>query len=610
RWGAPVATAPLAREVWWGLGAVLALLVLALLGAAWLRRQVGVQTRHLQASEARLNTILDSVEAAIFIKDPQLRYQYVNRKVAQLFGQPREAILGKTDAEFFKHESVPVILADDRPVFERGETVSAEEKIQLQGEDKPRTFLTIKLPLREPSGRIYALCGISTDLTEYRHIQAEIHQLAFFDPLTNLPNRRLLLDRLHTALAFYGRNGLDGALLFIDLDNFKTLNDTLGHDMGDLLLQQMAERLQTQVREQDSLARLGGDEFVVMLTELHPDPLEAARRAEHVAHKLLRTLAQPYDLHGRAYECTVSVGVALFSDAGGLVEDILKRADMAMYEAKAQGRNTVRFFNPQMQQHVEARAALETDLREGLAHSQFRLHYQPQVDADGRVLGVEALLRWTHPRRGEVPPAQFIPVAEACGLILPLGQWILREACAQLVRWSDRPETAAWRVAVNVSARQFRHADFVPDVLAALRDSGADPHRLELELTESQLLDDVDSVIAKMSVLRARGVNFSLDDFGTGYSSLSYLKRLPLYKLKIDQSFVRDLLVDANDAAIVRTVVALARSLDLAVIAEGVETDAQRNALLAAGCREYQGYLYARPMPAPALEAWHGAERG
>ncbi len=610
RWGAPVATEPVSREVWWVVGGLLLLLAAALLGLRWLRREVALKTRHLKASEERLNTILDSVEAAIFIKDPQLRYQYVNRKVADLFGQPPEAILGKTDADFFDADSLSVIKADDLPVFQEGRTVSGEERIRVKGSDRTRTFLTVKLPLREPDGRIYALCGISTDLTDYRKIQAEIHQLAFYDPLTNLPNRRLILDRLHQALALFSRNELDGALLFIDLDNFKTLNDTLGHDMGDLLLQQMAQRLTAQVRDQDSLARLGGDEFVVMLTELHPNPLEAARRAEQVAVKLLRTLAQPYDLQGRSYECTVSVGVALFSDAQGLVEDILKRADMAMYEAKAQGRNTVRFFNPQMQDHIEQRAALEADLREALAHKQFELHYQPQLDASGRVQGAEALLRWQHERRGSVPPAQFIGVAESSGLILPMGQWILREACDQLVRWSLDPQRACWRVAVNVSARQFRHPDFVADVQAALRDSGANPHQLELELTESQLLDDVDGVIAKMSVLRAHGVRFSLDDFGTGYSSLSYLKRLPIYKLKIDQSFVRDLLHDHNDAAIVRTIVALARSLDVSVIAEGVETQAQREALAQAGCLEYQGYLFARPMPAAAFEAWADARAG
>lgn len=607
RWAAPVATRPPSRELWWLLVFLLLTLGGALTGMHWLRREVDTKTRHLKASEDRLNTILDSVDAAIFIKDPQRRYQYVNRKVADLFGQPVKDILGKTDEDFFDAPSLALLEKNDRPVIEEGRTVSSEETLRMRGGTESRTFLAVKLPLREPDGRIYALCGIATDLTDYRQIQADIHQLAFYDPLTGLPNRRLILDRLRQVLSAFARNQIDGALLFIDLDNFKTLNDTLGHDMGDLLLQQMAQRLSAQVREQDMLARLGGDEFVVMLTELHQSPQEAARRAEQVATKLLRVLGQAYDLQGRNYGCTVSVGVALFSDASGQVEDILKRADMAMYEAKAQGRNTVRFFNPQMQEHVEHRAALEADLRDALAQGQLQLHYQPQLGARGEVLGGEALLRWQHDRRGWVPPMQFIGVAESSGLILPIGQWVLHEACRQLVRWSQEPERASWRIAVNVSARQFRHADFANDVLNALRDSGADPRLLELELTESQLLDDIDGVIAKMSVLRAHGVRFSLDDFGTGYSSLTYLKRLPIYKLKIDQSFVRDLLHDPNDAAIVRTIVALASSLDVSVIAEGVETEAQREALANAGCREYQGYLFARPMPAPAFEAWAGA---
>ena len=607
RWSAPVATQPAARDVWWLLALLLLTLGGALVGMHWLRREVEHKTRHLRASEARLNTILDSVDAAIFIKDTQSRYQYVNRKVADLFGEPAEKVIGKMDADYFDAPSLATIAEHDRPVIEDGQTVRSEERLCMKGGTEARTFLAVKLPLRDPDGHIYALCGIATDLTDYRQIQAEIHQLAFYDPLTNLPNRRLILDRLRQVLATYTRNQIDGALLFVDLDNFKVLNDTLGHDMGDLLLQQMAQRLTAQVREQDMLARLGGDEFVVMLTDLHTDSQEAARRAEQVASKLLRVLRQPYDLQGRSYECTVSVGVALFSDAGGQVEDILKRADMAMYEAKAQGRNAVRFFNPQMQDHVEHRAALEADLRDALARGQLQLHYQPQLDAQGLVLGCEALLRWQHDTCGWVPPVQFIAVAESSGLILPIGQWVLQEACRQLALWSQDPARASWRIAVNVSARQFRHPDFVSDVQHALRDTGADPCLLELELTESQLLDDVDAVIAKMSVLRAHGVRFSLDDFGTGYSSLTYLKRLPIYKLKIDQSFVRDLLHDHNDAAIVRTIVALASSLDVSVIAEGVETDAQRETLAKVGCLEYQGYLFARPMPAAAFEAWASA---
>jgi predicted signal transduction protein with EAL and GGDEF domain len=355
------------------------------------------------------------------------------------------------------------------------------------------------------------------------------------------------------------------------------------------------------MREGDTLARLGGDEFVVMLSGLSPQREHAAGQAEKVATKLRQAMARAYQLGEHHHDSTVSIGVALFTDAQGSLDNILKWADMAMYQAKADGRNSVRFFNPDMQAQLQARAELETDLRDAVAAGQFELHYQPQVDASGHILGAEALLRWPHPTRGMVSPAQFIPVAESSGLILPLGRWILHAACHQLVLWAEHLQTAPWRVAVNVSAKQFHHPDFVADVLAALRDTGASPSRLELELTESQLVEDMDSVIAKMSVLRAHGVRFSLDDFGTGYSSLAYLKRLPLYKLKIDQGFVRDLLTDPNDAAIVRTIVALGTSLDLEVIAEGVETEAQKAALADLGCQQYQGYLLGRPLPASAL---------
>lgn len=602
RWAADL-TSRVPRAFWWGLCGVLGLLVLATGGVFWLRRQVAFKTRSLQASEDRLNTILNSVEAFIYIKDRQLRYQYVNHKIAKLFGRPTSQIIGQTDDGFFDAESVAQLQANDRRVLEQGETVRQEETNRLPGDDQARTYFSVKLPLRHPDGQIYALCGISTDLTDYRRIQAEIHQLAFYDPLTGLPNRRLLLDRLQQSLVASARSGHNGALLFIDLDNFKTLNDTLGHDMGDVLLQQMAVRLGEHIRSRDVLARLGGDEFVVMLTELSAQPAEAARQAELVADKLLLALAQPYQLGTHPHECTVSIGVALFSDAQGSVDDMLKRADMAMYEAKAQGRNTVRFFNPDMQAVLQARAALEADLREALTKQQFLLHFQPQVDGQGRVLGAEALLRWQHQERGAVSPGQFIGVAESSGLILPIGRWILRSACEQLVRWSRHPVMSEWKLAVNVSARQFRHADFVADVLDVLHCTGANPERLELELTESLLVEDIDGVIAKMAALREHGVHFALDDFGTGYSSLNYLRRMPLSKLKIDKSFVDNLADEANDVAIVRTVVALGASLKLAVIAEGVETEGQCAALAQAGCLQYQGYLFSRPVPAEVLEA-------
>ncbi|MRR09518.1 EAL domain-containing protein, partial [bacterium] len=458
-----------------------------------------------------------------------------------------------------------------------------------------------------PEGELTHYVAALTDISQRKAAEQEIEYLAFYDPLTRLPNRRLLMERLHQALAASARHEKRGALLFIDLDNFKVLNDTLGHDKGDILLQQVARRLSACVREGDSVARLGGDEFVLMLEDLSGDATEAATQAERIGEKIIAALNQPYRLADHDFHNTPSIGVTLFFGHQVSVDELMKYADLAMYEAKKAGRNTLRFFDPAMQASISARAALEADLHEGLRGGQFLLHYQPQVDDKGRILGVEALIRWQHPQRGLLAPAHFIALAEETGLILPLGQWVVEAACMQLVAWATRPATAHLSVAVNVSARQFRQADFVAQLLAAVDRIGANPRLLKLELTESLLLDNIEDVVAKMSALQARGIGFALDDFGTGYSSLSYLKRLPLNQLKIDQSFVRDVLNDPNDAAIARTIVALADSLGLAVIAEGVETEAQGQCLASQGCRSYQGYLFGRPMPAADLEQRLGA---
>ena len=457
-------------------------------------------------------------------------------------------------------------------------------------------------PIFDTQGRFTGYRGIGRDISARRQDEDKIERLAFYDALTGLPNRRLLIDRLQNALAFTEREGLTGALLFIDLDNFKDLNDTQGHDMGDQLLTQVAIRLGECVREADTVARLGGDEFVVMLQKLSSDPNEAAAHAESVGKKILSTLNQSYRLGGNEHHSTPSIGIALFHDNLLTIDELLKRADLAMYQAKAAGRNTARFFDPVMQAAASNRAAVEKDLRLALVRNEFVLFYQPVVNEHNHTTGVEALVRWMHPERGLVMPGEFISVAEQTGLILPLGQWVLEAACAQLVAWSVRAETRRLTMAVNVSARQFRHPEFSNQILTLLRISGANPYRLKLELTESLLLTDFDDVIVKMSELRSIGVCFSLDDFGTGYSSLSYLKRLPLDQLKIDQSFVRDVLTDPNDAAIARTILTLAHSLDLGVVAEGVETTGQRDFLLASGCKAFQGYLFGKPVPAELLQ--------
>ncbi len=559
------------------------------------------QAIELRESEDRLGVILDSVEAYIYIKGADYRYQYANRQVCDLFACDLKNVVGRDDGAFFDAETAKRLRENDARVIEGGERVATEEVNTRHGEDGPRTFLSVKIPLRREDGSIYALCGISTDITQRKVMEDEIRVLAFYDALTGLPNRRLLVDRLQQQLAASGRSKRSGALLFIDLDNFKTLNDTLGHDKGDLLLKHVAARLVHCVREGDTVARLGGDEFVVMLGNLGSDRAEAAAHAKAVGEKILKSLGEPHDIDGQSHFSTPSIGVALFAGKNHKVDDLLRQADLAMYQAKADGRNTMSFFDPEMQAALNARAALEADLRCGLKLGQFELHYQPQVDYTGALIGAEALLRWNHPTRGLVLPDAFIPVAEDTGLIVPLGAWVLDTACAQLRTWSDTLDTAALTLSVNVSARQFRQADFVDLVLSALNRSGANPRCLKLELTESLLLVDAEETIARMAALKAHGVGFSLDDFGTGYSSLSYLKRLPLDQLKIDRSFVRDVLADPNDAAIARAIITLAESLGLSVIAEGVETVEQRDALARQGCLSYQGYYFGRPGPVEAL---------
>jgi diguanylate cyclase (GGDEF)-like protein len=459
-------------------------------------------------------------------------------------------------------------------------------------------------PVFDVLGNFTGYQGIGTDVTARKAAEDQIRTLAFFDPLTGLPNRRLLMDRLKQAVATHARHLRQGALLFVDLDNFKTLNDTLGHDTGDMLLQQVAQSLSACIRDSDTVARLGGDEFVVMLEDLSESPMEAATQAEAVGEKILVALNKTYLLGGYEYHSTPSIGITLFGQSEEGMEEPLKRADLAMYQAKAAGRNTMRFFDPQMQAVVTARAALQVSLGEALEKGQFILYYQAQVGGDGTRIGAEALVRWLHPQRGLVSPCEFIPLAEETGMILRLGHWVLETACTQLAQWAVMPEFAMLTIAVNVSPRQFNQDDFVDQVLAILARTGARPQRLKLELTESLLVANVEDVIAKMGALKTKGVGFSLDDFGTGYSSLSHLKRLPLDQLKIDQSFVRDILIDANDAAIAKMIIALSASLGLAVIAEGVETEAQRHFLARHGCHACQGYLFSHPLPIAEFEAF------
>ncbi len=546
-------------------------------------------------------TAFESQEGML-ITDADSNILRVNSAFSKITGYSSEEVIGKNprmfssgrqDQEFFK-TMWDRINADgtwEGEIWNR----------RKNGEVFPE-YITIAA-VKDHCGNVTNYVGALSDITLRKSAEAEIKNLAFYDPLTRLPNRRLLLDRLEQALASSARSGREGALLFIDLDNFKTLNDTLGHDIGDLLLQQVAERLSACVREGDTVARLGGDEFVVMLEDLSENALDAAAQTEAIGEKILAALNQPYQLAEHTYRNTPSIGATLFLDHMQAPDDIFKHADIAMYQAKKSGRNTLRFFDPQMQDSINARASLESELRLGLEKHQFELYYQIQVDEKRHPVGAETLIRWEHPERGLISPLQFIPLAEETGLILPLGRWVLETACVQLRKWQQDPHMNQLVLAVNVSAKQFRQAGFVDEVGAISQRYGIDPTRLKLELTESMLLDNIQDTIANMNALKKIGVQFSLDDFGTGYSSLQYLKRLPLDQLKIDQSFVRDIANDPSDKAIVRTIIAMAHSLNLDVIAEGVETEVQRQPLQNKGCLHYQGYLFGKPVPIEQFES-------
>lgn len=452
----------------------------------------------------------------------------------------------------------------------------------------------------EISAVMRALCDMQAKLGAD---EAAIHKLAFYDSLTQLPNRRLLRERLQQVMGTSARTRSFGAVLMIDLDNFKTVNDTQGHDVGDQLLVEVAQRLTECVRHSDTVARLGGDEFVVMLVDLSTDERQAAWMAERIGEKILARIHAPCAIQQRVIRSGGSIGLCLFSGEQVSIDDVFKRADMSMYQAKASGRNALRFFDPEIQVALEARMALESELHEALTQEQLRLYFQVQIDSDRRVMGAEVLLRWEHPRLGLVAPDAFIPIAEESGLIVPIGEWVLRNACEQLRAWQRDPVMRDFVLSVNVSARQFRQPDFVETVQALLAQTRVDASRLKLELTESLVLHNVDDTVVKMRALNVMGLEFSMDDFGTGYSSLAHLTNLPIQQLKIDRSFVRNLLHSRNDAVIVQTIIGMANTLGVAVIAEGVETEAQHRCLGQFGCMAYQGFLYGRPIPLADFES-------
>ncbi len=456
--------------------------------------------------------------------------------------------------------------------------------------------------VKDKNNNIINYVATLADISTHKAAEEEIKNLAFYDHLTGLPNRRLLIDRLDHALASSTRSKQDGALLFIDMDNFKNLNDTLGHDFGDQLLKQVAKRLTSCVREADTVSRFGGDEFVVILEELSGNSIESATLVKNIANKILTSLCQTYQFDKHEHHSSSSIGIAVFNSHQHTTEELLKQADIAMYQAKKSGRNAVCFFDPKMQDVILDRSSLESELRKALDKKQFHLHYQIQVDDSNNPVGVEALIRWQHPERGLVSPIKFIPLAEETGLILPIGQWVIRTACSQIKRWQKNMRTCNLVLSVNVSIKQLRQTDFAEQVKSAIQQADIKPELLKLELTESMLLENVKDTITTMNKLKTIGVQFSLDDFGTGYSSLQYLKQLPLNQLKIDQSFVRDIVFDSNDRSIVSTIIAMAQNLGLSVIAEGVETEEQQEILMNQGCAVYQGYLFSKPLPIEKFE--------
>jgi len=566
-----------------------------LLGVLGISRDITERERASQKL-ALVNFALNHVMEAAYLADEQGYFHYVNEEACRA--------LEYTHDDLLKLRVIDIDCDTTQPLQwqEFWDELKIQKAMTLESRHKTRNGKVFPVEVNanyfEFSGQAYVL-GLVRDITERKQVENQIRDLAYFDALTKLPNRRLLMDRLGQALIASDRSREYGALMILDLDHFKTLNDTQGHDIGDRLLIEVARRLTASVRQQDSVSRLGGDEFVVLLEALGSDEPDAANQAEIIAEKVRFALNQPYSLkvNEAKFHSTTSIGLTLFRGQEESVDMLLKQADVALYQAKDAGRNLVRFFNPAMQAAIDSRMAMEAALRRALDKGEFRLYYQPQVNQDGDLIGAEALLRWLPVDRDMVLPAEFIPLAEETGLILPIGQWVLDTACAQLKAWESDPRTQSLQMSVNVSARQFHQFDFVSMVQHSLASSGIDPTRLKLELTESVVLENVDVVVGRMQQLNALGVSFCLDDFGTGYSSLSYLKRLPLDQVKIDQSFVHDVTDDPNDAAIVRAIMAMSRSLGLKVIAEGVETQAQRDFLLQNDCKAYQGFLFCEPIP-------------
>jgi diguanylate cyclase (GGDEF)-like protein/PAS domain S-box-containing protein len=552
--------------------------------------------------DRRIAAIAFESQQGMLITDASTRILKVNRAFSQITGYSAAEVIGQSTQMLGSGRQGPEFYqAMWQTLIETGIWEGEIWNRRKNGEVFPE-WLAISA-VRDEKGMVINYVASLTDISERKSAEEKIKHLAFYDALTGLPNRRLLRDRLQQARALSRRSGEYAALVFLDLDNFKNVNDLYGHQVGDELLCQVAERLRHSLRERDTVARLGGDEFVVMLEGLDSCAEEAASQVEHLGGKVLDALRQPYQIGGHSLFSSASLGVVLFCDEQYSVDELMQCADLSMYTAKAEGKNALSFYDPQMQEAVSARLQLEEDMHRGLRAGEFLLYLQAQVDQVGRLTGAEALVRWQHPQRGLLAPGAFISIAERCGLIEALDMQVLDAACKVLAQWARQPHSAGLSLSVNLSARLLYQAGFVETLKQTLRHSGANPQRLKLELTESLLLTDMDEAIVRMQKLRDIGIRFSIDDFGTGYSSMAYLQQLPLDQLKIDQSFTRQLPDNSGSLAIVRATIALAQSLNLEVIAEGVEVLEQRDSLLSNGCSHFQGYYFGRPMAVQSFEA-------
>ena len=558
--------------------------------------QVAALSHELKESEMKMRSVLEGALDCIVIVDVKSNIVEFNPAAERTFGQKREKVLGKNLANVIIPPNFRQAHIEEFWLFcEEVTSKMLGKRMELNvmrgdGREFPAE-LTISA-LDWVGSRMVVL--FLRDITDRKIAEMEINDLAFYDPLTKLPNRRLLRERLDATLTSDAQYQTYSAILFIDLDNFKMLNDTRGHDVGDLLLMEVSSRLKSCIRTEDTVARLGGDEFVVILEYLSSDFEQAAAQAEMVGEKIRKELGQPYLINDFDHYSTPSIGISMFHSQEMTVDELLKRADAAMYQAKQAGRNAVRFFDPAMQAALQARATLEDDLRFALESDQFKLLLQMQVNELNQVVGAEALIRWQHPEQGIIYPSQFVPFAEESLLILPIGQWVLEAACAQLLAWQNSPATKELNLAINVSARQFRQANFVGQIISTLAKFDIPANKLQLELTEGLVFDNIADSIKKMRELRALGIHFAMDDFGTGYASLIYLKSLPLSKIKIDRSFVRDIAIDRDDEIIVQTIINMAHNLGLEVVAEGVETIEQLEFLRKSGCKVFQGHLFGK----------------